>query len=83
MWLPVQYRLWELGVEQTVWRWQWTTPWDRFIRSETQQRGVFLLPQEKTSFGRISGLYIPCGEEKGEVAAIADHYLPRNTVGRP
>jgi len=76
MWIPVEFRIGELGVIQTTLRRSWRIPWESFSDYEVRQSGVLLLPEDDNSvLGRMKGVYVPWGERKEDVLAVIAHYL--------
>lgn len=77
MWLPVEIRLYELGVTQTILRRTWRMPWRTVAAYRVCTSGVLLLSDDDDSpLGRIGGLYIPWGKRRNELLAVMEHYLP-------
>ena len=76
MWLPVHFQLSELGVIQTVVRRTWRRPWESFVGYEVRNDGVLLLPEEDNSLlGRLKGLYISFGNQRGEILEVVSEHL--------
>ncbi|MCA9270637.1 MAG: hypothetical protein KDA41_19280, partial [Planctomycetales bacterium] len=60
LWIPVEIRLYELGVTQTVWRRSWRTPWRGLSGYRVCRRGVLLMPEDDHSaLHTLQGLYVP------------------------
>jgi hypothetical protein len=80
-WLPVRYQLGSGGVTQSVLGWRRRIPWLAIQRFDVRESGVLLLADPApTPLAPLRGLFLPWGNQREEVLAIVEFYVPNGSA---